>query len=261
MNPILLGRVLKEELKKTTTADPDGAANLEKEKIFETNYAQWMLGQPLEEDAYLLTPDHLTDDHGLISFFRKGTGTDQQKAVFQQLSDGLRKRISSHEKDNWLAETVLQELNTLLKSGGIPSTGARPELDSLHKEILKNCQAKLSAVAINRLYLQAIFPDWILKVWDTLPVSMVHKWIHAHPEIDHNALCLSGGGIRSATFGLGVLQGLADTGLLPKLQYLSTVSGGGYIGSWLSTWTAREDFKKVVATLGQNPIGSEKTKG
>ncbi len=44
---------------------------------------------------------------------------------------------------------------------------------------------------------------------------------------------VSGGGIRSATFNLGILQGLAEQGLLPQLDYLSTVSGGGYIGSWL----------------------------
>ncbi|MCX6627746.1 MAG: hypothetical protein NTW28_08970, partial [Candidatus Solibacter sp.] len=46
-------------------------------------------------------------------------------------------------------------------------------------------------------------------------------------------LAFSGGGIRSATFNLGVLQGLAELGLLPFIDYLSTVSGGGYIGSWL----------------------------
>lgn len=49
-------------------------------------------------------------------------------------------------------------------------------------------------------------------------------------------LALSGGGIRSATFNLGVLQALADLGLLSKFHYLSTVSGGGYIGGWLSKW-------------------------
>jgi hypothetical protein len=53
------------------------------------------------------------------------------------------------------------------------------------------------------------------------------------------ALCMSGGGIRSATFGLGVLQGLARCGLLDKFHYLSTVSGGGYIGGWLSAWIHR----------------------
>ncbi len=45
------------------------------------------------------------------------------------------------------------------------------------------------------------------------------------------ALCISGGGIRSAIFGLGILQGLARCGLLDRFHYLSTVSGGGYIGS------------------------------
>ena len=51
-----------------------------------------------------------------------------------------------------------------------------------------------------------------------------------------SALCISGGGIRSATFALGALQSLADRGLLAQFDYLSTVSGGGYIGSWLSAW-------------------------
>lgn len=47
-------------------------------------------------------------------------------------------------------------------------------------------------------------------------------------------LALSGGGIRSATFNLGVIQGLAKRGILKYVDYLSTVSGGGYIGSCLS---------------------------
>jgi len=47
------------------------------------------------------------------------------------------------------------------------------------------------------------------------------------------ALSLSGGGIRSATFGLGVLQALTSLGLFKHLDYVSTVSGGGYIGGFL----------------------------
>ena len=43
-------------------------------------------------------------------------------------------------------------------------------------------------------------------------------------------LAFSGGGIRSATFNLGFLQGAATLGLLKQFDYLSTVSGGGYIG-------------------------------
>ena len=47
------------------------------------------------------------------------------------------------------------------------------------------------------------------------------------------ALCLSGGGIRSATFSLGVLQWLASQQQLQQFQYLSSVSGGGYTASFV----------------------------
>lgn len=53
------------------------------------------------------------------------------------------------------------------------------------------------------------------------------------------ALCISGGGIRSATFALGAIQELGRRGLLAQFDYLSTVSGGGYIGSWLTAWIHR----------------------
>lgn len=47
-------------------------------------------------------------------------------------------------------------------------------------------------------------------------------------------LALSGGGVRSATFSLGALQALARHGLLRRIDYLSSVSGGGFAGGWLS---------------------------
>jgi hypothetical protein len=53
-------------------------------------------------------------------------------------------------------------------------------------------------------------------------------------------LSLSGGGIRSATFNLGLLQALHRNGILRKFDYLSTVSGGGYCGGWWSAWLARK---------------------
>lgn len=48
-------------------------------------------------------------------------------------------------------------------------------------------------------------------------------------------LAISGGGIRSATFGLGVLQALARHQRLRHVDYLSTVSGGGYVGAFLGS--------------------------
>jgi hypothetical protein len=65
------------------------------------------------------------------------------------------------------------------------------------------------------------------------------------------ALCLSGGGIRSAAFALGIVQGLARANLLTEFDYLSTASGGGYLGGWLTAWTHREggDIRRVQAAL------------
>lgn len=60
-------------------------------------------------------------------------------------------------------------------------------------------------------------------------------------------LALSGGGIRSATFGLGLLQGLAKRHALGRFDYLSGVSGGAYIGTWLLALLHR------VATRGSLP--------
>src|SRR4051812_274049 len=82
---------------------------------------------------------------------------------------------------------------------------------------------------------------------------------------NRSALCLSGGGIRSATFALGVLHGMAKYSyagepgpdpprLLAEFDYLSTVSGGGYIGSWLSSWIAREgSAEPVIRQLANTP--------
>src|ERR1700735_579509 len=63
--------------------------------------------------------------------------------------------------------------------------------------------------------------DWVKAVGDAHAANLV-------------GVAFSGGGIRSATFNLGVLQALAELKLLHRVDYLSTVSGGGYIGGWLA---------------------------
>ena len=65
-----------------------------------------------------------------------------------------------------------------------------------------------------------------------------NAWVRFTP-LDTFGIALSGGGIRSATFNLGLLQGLDQFGLLKQCHYLSTVSGGGYIGAWWSAWISR----------------------
>jgi hypothetical protein len=62
-------------------------------------------------------------------------------------------------------------------------------------------------------------------------------------------MCFSGGGIRSASFNLGILQGLAELKLLRCVDYLSTVSGGGYIHQWFAAWSKRRGFEEVEKLL------------
>jgi hypothetical protein len=117
---------------------------------------------------------------------------------------------------------------------------------------------------------------------DLKDVEDLKAFYRALNRLNRAALCLSGGGIRSATFCLGVIQALAmaseqarsDVGtgsgrstddavdtanrsLLSRFHYLSTVSGGGYIGSWLSAWRKRDDFPTVWRNLTRRPEGSD----
>lgn len=55
-------------------------------------------------------------------------------------------------------------------------------------------------------------------------------------------LAFSGGGIRSSTFNLGVLEALKENDFLRFVDYLSTVSGGGYIGAWLVANAKRRGY-------------------
>ena len=62
------------------------------------------------------------------------------------------------------------------------------------------------------------------------------------PELKQQltGLALSGGGVRSAAFNLGLMQSLYKSGRLKLVDYLSTVSGGGYCGALLSSELIRE---------------------
>jgi hypothetical protein len=72
-------------------------------------------------------------------------------------------------------------------------------------------------------------------------------------------LSISGGGIRSSTFSIGVIQSLAKEKLFKKFDYISTVSGGGYTGSLLSTMlnSKEEEPKASPPTM---PVGEAESK-
>ncbi len=107
---------------------------------------------------------------------------------------------------------------------------------------------------------------------DKAEVDRRKRFYRALNGLNRGAICCSGGGIRSATFCLGVVQALAgydvkaktwsgevepQDSLLGRFHYLSTVSGGGYFGSWLSSWRNREDFAGVLASLIGRPRGPD----
>ena len=71
---------------------------------------------------------------------------------------------------------------------------------------------------------------------------------------DAVGLACSGGGVRSATFSLGIIQVLADKGLIKRIDFLSTVSGGGFTGSFLTRRLKSMDSEKHIGgAFGPDP--------
>ena len=112
----------------------------------------------------------------------------------------------------------------------------------------------------------ALFPDET-EAWEAIRkadpgqrIGLLRTMLHRRPDADApTALCLSGGGIRSATFSLGVVQGLAARGLLTRFHYLSSVSGGGYLASWLSAWIRNEALRaRGMAKAEETAAGSSR---
>lgn len=77
---------------------------------------------------------------------------------------------------------------------------------------------------------------------------------------DLAGLAFSGGGIRSSTFCLGVAQALNQYGVIDRLDYLSTVSGGSYFGSALTS-TLIQSGGKFVFGGSDEPSGTEAKRG
>jgi GNAT superfamily N-acetyltransferase len=93
--------------------------------------------------------------------------------------------------------------------------------------------------------------------------SVARPGLAGEPWVDFTSrdcfgLALSGGGIRSATFNLGLLQGLHQKQLLEHVDYLSTVSGGGYVGGSWTAWRHRHglDEKGLFPDESSPPAGA-----
>ena len=166
-------------------------------------------------------------------------------------------------------DSVLEALNGLVAAASTTELGKladSPCINEAGRAILEDYddyvagQSKERRAEINRRVVDDALNDAVRRLRD-VRLDNVYGAVHtrARREKPRTAVCISGGGIRSATFALGVMQGLAGSSVLDKFDYLSTVSGGGYIGSWLSSWIRRngggatgvqEELQRADTALG-----------
>ena len=148
---------------------------------------------------------------------------------------------------NKLLEVKLYELNQF-RHESLPTVQQIVDLGLYSDQAIGGNELR----QFNRFLLEDLFSQELEKVRDIRLAAIITR-LHEKRQC---ALALSGGGTRSGTFALGLLQGLAKHNLLGKFNYLSTVSGGGYIGGWLSAWILRHQngFKGVSQDLvNDNP--------
>ena len=161
--------------------------------------------------------------------------------------DNLRARLRGLQSQLDVSDEALRkELDKLLDNRGLYSGDRFPSewlsgtpmiegLVALHEKVSLEGD---SLRQLNRILLERAFPRYIERIHHIRVAAAVQQH-HTRRPTKPAALCLSGGGIRSGTFALGVLQGLARHDLLKRFDYLSTVSGGGYVGAWLTAWLSR----------------------
>jgi hypothetical protein len=99
-------------------------------------------------------------------------------------------------------------------------------------------------------HFMATFDEVRAAEFEELEKLRLRRGVVLSPGEARVGLAFSGGGIRSATINLGILQGLAKYGLLRRIDYLSTVSGGGFIGGWLIRWIYETGIGNVQQKLG-----------
>ena len=232
--------------------------------------SQLDLSQVLEEEflklhgpmpPWSLLMAQLEDPVGLMRKLR-----DPRHKVSQylkaRLPDETRRQLEAWDGDRpsdelWTA--LVSQLDELLRSGESlyeKEAFADVSLSEHTSQLIKRQSRGDAIIHLNRLLLRDAYPDET-----TTPLAAIYKLIHQRARKDEDstrrtALCLSGGGIRSATFGLGILQELARQNLLDKFDYLSTVSGGGYLGGWLTAWIHRhrKGLAGVIEELKKRPV-------
>lgn len=114
--------------------------------------------------------------------------------------------------------------------------------------------ATLLACATTPLFAQSPHPLGI-DTFDELRQLEAKQWQQSGRDVENPKLCvgLSGGGMRSGVFSIGILAELARLGFLDKVDIVSAVSGGGYAASGMYAQYFRHVARHGAppASLGQ----------
>ncbi|HYY95612.1 MAG TPA: patatin-like phospholipase family protein, partial [Pyrinomonadaceae bacterium] len=234
------------------SGDGDGATRLVKAAL-DWNFHEGHLKDPAGFAADLLQTAEVADDaspDALIHLYDELARKKLRAYIRAKIDAAVLKELAERGQGEHAAQAPLrarvaaleEALNGLLKdkslydSDRFPRNWLRPASSGLVR--LHESHGGFEDEALkqfNRLLLEVAFPSHIEKIND---IRLAAVYLRFHRE-KPTALSLSGGGIRSGTFALGLIQGLARHNLLKKFDYLSTVSGGGYMGSWLTAWIHR----------------------
>ncbi len=228
-------------------ATPDRSLPLA--EVLGAEYAALSGMPPPPSPGSRVEPRHVLEPRALAR--RLIEGNDQLVVMLRRdlLRDAVADLVDPYRSGNAteLTGVLCRALNQLI---GDPRC-----YDALHQRFYEGISFRSQTVdridrapdpLLHRLILEDAFPE-IHRIFD---VELAELFRRAHRQ-RFQALCLSGGGVRSATFALGVIEGLARHRLLSQFDYLSTVSGGGYTGGWLSAWIARTSLASVTRQLGR----------
>ena len=241
-------------------------------QVLEDEYAA-LHGEQLSDLDWTFRPDHILDPEALIANLNL---TSLNKTQKEPASKRARRRRATADPDEIAKGALIKYLREELVKKKFSSGASGPKLvaEALNTFLvdpnlfaeerfsnywlnsatkgMRDLHTSLTIVSgalrlsggpltgedlehFNRLLLEDAFPDSLDKI-HRVRLEAIYQRIHQQKPA---ALCFSGGGIRSGTFALGLLQGLARHDLLNKFHFLSTVSGGGYMGSWLAAWIHR----------------------
>ena len=180
--------------------------------------------------------------------------TKEFKQCPQELLSEEADKIAKRRRHVLSKQLCSDELASLIEELSLED-GAKSDLKKLVNDYLADPNSQQLTAFNNRLDgLSANLSDMQRPELEKLFVRLLPD---QNPLHQTNGLALSGGGIRSAAFNLGVLQALKHHKLFKQIDYLSTVSGGGYIGSSLTYFLhhPEEKDKENYFPFDDNDIG------